>query len=172
MQGQKRKNKPWDEIPSDELLDKFESTGERRPDLAERETCAQKTGHRKECAHKEVDPRKATKAGVQQCPKDYRADAENKENHLTRSGPENPAFFCGIIRPNPDLSKAMGGNMGNHGRLLGRLEAQRQAERSGDPSIVLDRASAVATVRVLPAERARVERRTLVSWASQRTTNE
>src|SRR6266571_699048 len=89
LQGQKRKNKPWDQIPSDELLDKLESTGKRRPDLAEREARAKETGHRKDYAYKQVDPRKATKADVQECAKDYRADAEKDENHLTIIGLQN-----------------------------------------------------------------------------------
>jgi hypothetical protein len=60
LQGQKRKNKPWDQIPYDERLDKFKTKRERL-DLAEREARAKKTGHRKNYAHKEVDSRKATK---------------------------------------------------------------------------------------------------------------
>jgi 2,4-dienoyl-CoA reductase-like NADH-dependent reductase (Old Yellow Enzyme family) len=84
LQGQKRKNKPWDQIPYDERPDEFEGD-RKRPDLAERELRAHKTRRRKGYAHKEVDPRKATKADLEECAKDYRADAEKYENHLTRT---------------------------------------------------------------------------------------
>ena len=84
MHGEKRKNKPWDQIPYDERSDILERRAKGR-DLAEREAYAQKTGHRKDYAHKEVGPQKMTKADVQECAKGYRADAEKDENHLTRT---------------------------------------------------------------------------------------
>ena len=49
---------------------------------------------------------------------------------LTRGGPENPASYCGIIRPNPGLIRGRGnGESRIHGPLLEPAPASRKEKK-------------------------------------------